>query len=160
MYTSFAIYTESLNSMHRTCTEDPQYRILQFLRSPPREGGLSIHLWRVLTLLVVLGVFEATIFPGCRYTLTTLHTPAQIASRILLFYFGGSVSSPRSLTGCAISRLLIAPLVVLHDPFQPYIFLLRYNFRQHSSPTRINNLLTTFETHSFPPPPPPNTTCS
>lgn len=40
----------------------------------------------------------------------------------MLLYLGGSVSNPRSLTGYAVTRLLISPLVVLHDPFNSIYF--------------------------------------
>ena len=36
----------------------------------------------------VLGIFEAGIYPGCTYTLTTWYTPAQLHSRTNIFYLG------------------------------------------------------------------------
>jgi hypothetical protein len=38
----------------------------------------------------VLGVFEAGMFPGCAYTLTTWYTPQQIHGRTTIFYIAAS----------------------------------------------------------------------
>ncbi|WWC91102.1 uncharacterized protein L201_006043 [Kwoniella dendrophila CBS 6074] len=46
--------------------------------------------WFALRLL--LGLFEAGMYPGCTYTLTTWYTPAQIHSRTTFYYLGGVIS--------------------------------------------------------------------
>lgn len=43
-------------------------------------------------LTTVLGLFEAGMFPGCCYTLTTWYTPAQIHSRTTIYYSGASLA--------------------------------------------------------------------
>lgn len=40
-------------------------------------------------LISVLGAFEAGMYPGCTYTLTTWYTPSQIHSRTSIYYLGG-----------------------------------------------------------------------
>ena len=40
----------------------------------------------------MLGAFEAGMYPGCTYTLTTWYTPAQIHSRTTIYYLGGVLS--------------------------------------------------------------------
>ncbi|WWC64311.1 uncharacterized protein I303_106921 [Kwoniella dejecticola CBS 10117] len=47
--------------------------------------------WFALRLL--LGAFEAGMFPGCAYTLTTWYTPADLHSRISWFYLGSAFSN-------------------------------------------------------------------
>lgn len=47
----------------------------------------SFPQWIALRLL--LGVFEAGIFPGCCYTLTTWYTPAQLHGRTTIYFTGG-----------------------------------------------------------------------
>ncbi|ORY30195.1 major facilitator superfamily domain-containing protein [Naematelia encephala] len=46
--------------------------------------------WFALRLL--LGLFEAGMFPGCCYTLTTWYTPEQIHGRTTIYYCGASLA--------------------------------------------------------------------
>nr|XP_019012051.1 uncharacterized protein I206_02889 [Kwoniella pini CBS 10737]OCF50832.1 hypothetical protein I206_02889 [Kwoniella pini CBS 10737] len=58
--------------------------------------GFSHNKAQWFSLRVLLGLFEAGMYPGCTYTLTTWYTPAQIHSRTTIYYLGGVLSGALS----------------------------------------------------------------
>ncbi|WRT63104.1 uncharacterized protein IL334_000007 [Kwoniella shivajii] len=59
-------------------------------------SGCSHNRAQWFTLRILLGLFEAGMYPGCTYTLTTWYTPAQIHSRTTVYYLGGVLSGALS----------------------------------------------------------------
>nr|XP_018264739.1 uncharacterized protein I303_02918 [Kwoniella dejecticola CBS 10117]OBR86897.1 hypothetical protein I303_02918 [Kwoniella dejecticola CBS 10117] len=59
-------------------------------------AGFSHNRAQWFTLRILLGLFEAGMYPGCTYTLTTWYTPAQIHSRTTIYYLGGVLSGALS----------------------------------------------------------------
>ncbi|WVW80169.1 hypothetical protein I302_102146 [Kwoniella bestiolae CBS 10118] len=55
-------------------------------------AGASHNRAQWFALRLLLGLFEAGMYPGCTYTLTTWYTPAQIHSRTTIYYLGGVLS--------------------------------------------------------------------
>ncbi|OCF75005.1 hypothetical protein I204_03853 [Kwoniella mangroviensis CBS 8886] len=55
-------------------------------------AGSSHNRAQWFSLRILLGLFEAGMYPGCTYTLTTWYTPAQIHSRTTIYYLGGVLS--------------------------------------------------------------------
>ncbi|WVQ83331.1 hypothetical protein IAT38_005470 [Cryptococcus sp. DSM 104549] len=55
-------------------------------------SGCASNRVQWFALRMLLGLFEAGMFPGCCYTLTTWYTPAQIHGRTTIYYCGASLA--------------------------------------------------------------------
>jgi MFS family permease len=55
-------------------------------------SGVANSFGQWIALRLLLGIFEAGVFPGCIYTLTTWYAPTQIHSRVSIYYLGGVIA--------------------------------------------------------------------
>ena len=68
--------------------------------------GLNSTFAGLVTMRLLLGIAEAGIYPGCSYVLTHWYSPAEIHSRLTIFYSGASLASAFSgLLAYAIGHL-------------------------------------------------------